>query len=177
MWWMPVCRPWPKCNNVLLGAPQPVAFFAYPGKPSTLAPAGCAIHTACSPEEDVLLALQALATALGVDRKAPLAVQAAGHIHAPTSGPLTASAVNLVALQALPEGAIVVDESITSGRDIAAHNMQAVPHDWLVITGGAIGQGIPTAVGRPLAHQPPSGGFPGRRQRHVHLPGPVDPGA
>jgi acetolactate synthase-1/2/3 large subunit len=85
---------------VLLGAPQPVAFFAYPGKPSTLAPAGCAIHTACSPEEDVLLALQALATALGVDRKAPLAVQAAGHIHAPTSGPLTASAVNLVALQA-----------------------------------------------------------------------------
>ena len=132
---------------VLLGAPQPVAFFAYPGKPSTLAPAGCAIHTACSPEEDALLALQALAAALGVDRKAPLAVQAAGHIHAPTSGPLTASAVNLVALQALPEGAIVVDESITSGRDIAAHNMQAVPHDWLVITGGAIGQGIPTAVG------------------------------
>ena len=136
---------------VLLGAPQPVAFFAYPNKPSVIAPQGCAVHTACGTEEDVLLALQLLAQALGVNPQAPLQPLAQDAIEAHSSGPLTAQAVNLLTLQALPEGAIVVDESVTSGRDIAAHNMKAAPHDWLVITGGAIGQGIPTAVGAGIA--------------------------
>lgn len=132
---------------VLLGAAAPVAFFAYPGKPSLIAPTTCTVHTACTLEEDVLAALQLLAQSLGVPDRAPRRTRLMASVEAPTSGPLTASAVNLIALKALPAGAIVVDESVTSGRDIAAHNMKAAPHDWLVITGGAIGQGIPTAVG------------------------------
>jgi acetolactate synthase-1/2/3 large subunit len=51
----------------------------------------------------------------------------------------------------LPEGAIIVDESITSGRGLMAATQGAKPHDWLVNTGGSIGIGVPLAVGASLA--------------------------
>ena len=51
----------------------------------------------------------------------------------------------------LPEGAVVVDEAITSGLVLPAHTEHAAPHEWLDLTGGAIGQGLPLAVGAAIA--------------------------
>src|SRR5205085_10755029 len=51
----------------------------------------------------------------------------------------------------LPEGAIVSDEAITSGAGAAANTAGAPRHDWLTLTGGAIGQGLPVAVGAAIA--------------------------
>ena len=47
----------------------------------------------------------------------------------------------------LPENAIVVDESMTSGRGMMAATKGAPPHDWLGNTGGSIGVALPLAVG------------------------------
>jgi acetolactate synthase-1/2/3 large subunit len=51
----------------------------------------------------------------------------------------------------LPEGAVVVDESVTPGRDFPAATSGAPAHDWLTLTGGSIGQGLPLAVGAAVA--------------------------
>ena len=47
----------------------------------------------------------------------------------------------------LPEGAVIVDESVSYGRGFFRNTHAAAPHDWLQIMGGAIGAGIPLAVG------------------------------
>ena len=51
----------------------------------------------------------------------------------------------------LPEGAIVSDEGNTSGLFAPGATAGAPPHDWLCLTGGAIGQGLPVAVGAAVA--------------------------
>ena len=56
----------------------------------------------------------------------------------------------------LPENAIVVDEGVTFGRSAYSACGTAAPHDWLQLTGGAIGDGIPLATGAAI-------GAPGRR--------------
>jgi acetolactate synthase-1/2/3 large subunit len=56
----------------------------------------------------------------------------------------------------LPENAVVVEDAVTSGRALFAPTFNAAPHDWLQITGGAIGFGLPGATGAAL-------GAPGRK--------------
>jgi acetolactate synthase-1/2/3 large subunit len=51
----------------------------------------------------------------------------------------------------MPEGAIVSDEAQTSGVTFAAASAGAPRHDVLALTGGAIGQGLPVAVGAAVA--------------------------
>jgi acetolactate synthase-1/2/3 large subunit len=51
----------------------------------------------------------------------------------------------------LPEQAIVVDESITFGQAFYPGTVSAAPHDWLQVTGGAIGDGLPLALGAAVA--------------------------
>ena len=46
----------------------------------------------------------------------------------------------------LPENAIVCDESVSSGRDFFPLSWHAAPHDYLQLTGGAIGLGVLNAV-------------------------------
>ncbi|WP_320773509.1 thiamine pyrophosphate-dependent enzyme, partial [Streptomyces sp. CRN 30] len=70
---------------------------------------------------------------------------------APPTGGLTAESAAAVIGALLPEGAVVVDEANTSGVWLPAATAGAPPHDWLTLTGGAIGQGLPTAVGAALA--------------------------
>src|SRR5207244_9619159 len=67
------------------------------------------------------------------------------------TGPLTADAVCAALGALLPEGAIVSDEGNTSGLFAPGHTAGAPPHDWLCLTGGAIGQGLPVAVGAAVA--------------------------
>ena len=134
---------------VLAGATEPVAFFGYPNTPSRLTPAGCRISVLAKPEEDAAAALEALAAALGAGlNEGELSARAA---LAPASGKLTPETLGrtLAALQ--PEGAIVVDEAATSGAPWFAFASGAPAHTCLGLTGGAIGQGLPNAVGAAIA--------------------------
>jgi len=133
---------------VLVDAKAPVSFFAYPDKPSWLAPAGSDIHTLAGPTDDSAAALAALVDELGVSAES--ALQPLARPDLPT-GALTAQTLCASLGALLPEGAIVSDEGNTSGLFAAGASAGATPHDWLCLTGGAIGQGLPVAVGAAVA--------------------------
>lgn len=134
---------------VLVDAKSPVSFFAYPGKASDLVPEGCTVHVLAGPTDDVAAALDALTEELGAGSVEPER-QPATTPPLPT-GALTAQSVSAVIGALLPEGAIVSDEGNTSGLFAAGASAGSPPHDWLTLTGGAIGQGLPLAVGAAVA--------------------------
>jgi acetolactate synthase-1/2/3 large subunit len=134
---------------ILVGARAPVAYFAYPGKDCAFTSPDCEIHTLASPGEDYVGALEALEASLSLPRK-----QSDGETA--TRPPLPDGNITLPGLAAvvgalLPENAIVVDESMTSGRGMMAATKGAPPHDWLGNTGGSIGIAMPLAVGAAVA--------------------------
>ena len=133
---------------VLAGAKAPVAFFAYPDKPSRLWPEGCAVHTLATEAEDGTDALERLADALGA---ATPAIQALDRPDPPRSQALDVDNVSRIIGAMLPEDAVVVDEAISVGRGLQPYTRGAPPHDWLAICGGAIGIGIPLAAGAAVA--------------------------
>ncbi|MGH3303894.1 MAG: acetolactate synthase large subunit, partial [Streptosporangiaceae bacterium] len=135
---------------ILAGARAPVSFFAYPGKPSTPLPEGCQVHLLAVPGEDVPAALAELAD-LAASGTAPVRQQPA-RPQVP-GGELTGASAAAVIGALLPEGAIVCDEANTSGGWLTGATAGAPPHDWLSLTGGAIGQGLPVATGAAIACQ------------------------
>ncbi len=139
---------------VLVGAQPPVAFFAYPDRPSELTPGGCTVHVLASPAQDAEAALEALVDELGARSSTPVLAERR-RPEAPC-GPLTTAAIGTSLAALLPEGAIVVDEAITASPALLGPTAAAAPHDWLFLTGGAIGQGLPVATGAAIA-------CPGRR--------------
>jgi acetolactate synthase-1/2/3 large subunit len=133
---------------VLVGAAPPMAFFAYPGKPGLVAPADASYHVLSRPEEDGEQALERLADELG----APAApIMDTGARAQPASGPFTHQGFGSTFASLIPENAVVVEEAVTSGRQLFPPTFAAASHDWLQITGGAIGQGFPCATGAALA--------------------------
>ncbi|HTZ34679.1 MAG TPA: acetolactate synthase large subunit, partial [Stellaceae bacterium] len=134
---------------VLVGARMPVAFFAYPNKPSLLYPEDCRAHVLCKLEEEPIAALDALAEAVGARGvAAPVADEPKPELAAGAIEPM-ALGRSLGAL--LPENAIVVDEAVTTGRGFFAPTRAANPHDWLSNMGGSIGLGMPLATGAAVA--------------------------
>jgi acetolactate synthase-1/2/3 large subunit len=134
---------------VLVDTPPPVSFFAYPEKPSLLVPDGCEVHTLALGGDDVASALEHLAGALGADA-GHIALQPAERPAAPT-GELTADAVARALGATMPEGAIVSDEAQTGGLFAPGATAGCPPHDWLTLTGGSIGLGMPLATGAAVA--------------------------
>jgi acetolactate synthase-1/2/3 large subunit len=136
---------------VLVDALAPVSFFAYPDIPGYLVPDGCEVHVlaAAGAGEDAPQALEDLADIVGAAADGAV-VQAAGRPGRP-SGALTAETVGLALGALLPEGAVVSDEANTSGIFIPGPTAGAPVHDWLCLTGGAIGQGMPVATGAAVA--------------------------
>ena len=134
---------------VLVDSKSPVSFFAYPGKASDLVPEGCTVHVLADTAGDPAAALAALAQA--VDAPADAAtIQAEARPDLPT-GPLTAEGVCQALGALMPEGTIVSDEGNTSGLFAPGFTAGAPAHDWLCLAGGAIGHGLPTAVGAAVA--------------------------
>lgn len=133
---------------VLAGAVDPVAFFGYPGQSSRLVATGTAVLPLASPGEDAAAALEAVALELGARASAPAPDPPRP---LPATGALGVRALGqtLAALQ--PDHAIVVDEAATSGLAYHAFASGAGPHSLLQLTGGAIGQGLPCAVGAAVA--------------------------
>ena len=139
---------------IFVGSKPPVSFFAYPNKPSWLSPAAANLVQLADAGADSEDALYRLAEAVGAP-KSPSNVQE------PTKasfekGPLTRESLGVIISQLLPENAIVSDESGTSGGALFRHTAGAPKHDWLIVTGGSIGQGLPVALGASVA-------FPSRK--------------
>jgi acetolactate synthase I/II/III large subunit len=134
---------------ILIGAREPVAFFAYPGKPSRLLPPGCEVLALARPEDDVVGALAWLAEEVGAARH-PVPVEPPARPDAP-QGALTPLSIAAAVGHVLPEQAIVADESVSTGRGFFAATRGAAPHTWLQVTGGSIGLGLPMATGAALA--------------------------
>jgi len=133
---------------VLCAAKPPVGFFAYPGKPSTLWPADCNVHVLARPEEDVVRALEALADELGAPRDARTPVVP---VPSPATGRFTTEGFGVTLAALMPEDSIVAEDAVTSGRALFPPTFGALPHDWIQITGGAIGHALPAATGAALA--------------------------
>ena len=134
---------------ILVDAAAPVSFFAYPDQPSWLVPEGCRIHLLAGPADDAAIALEALAEEVGAPHGG-ISVATASRPQLPT-GELTAETAAAALGALLPDGAVVSDESNTAGLFLSAATAGCAPHDWLFLTGGAIGQGLPVAIGAALA--------------------------
>lgn len=132
---------------VLVGVPEPVGFFGYEGGSSLIAPEGATRSTLAGSGDDAVAALQAVAVGLGA---APVAVEVDERPERP-SGPLDITTMAQAIAATQPLGAIVVDEAATSGIAYPDVSVGAPPFDVLQLTGGAIGQGLPVAVGAAVA--------------------------
>jgi acetolactate synthase-1/2/3 large subunit len=133
---------------ILVGIAAPVAFFAYPKKPGYLYPDDCTVHILARPDEDGPASLAALAAALNAPA---LPAPDPGPRPTPATGAITPEkfAQSLAAL--MPDQAIITDEAISFGRGFFPHSFAAPQHDWLQLTGGAIGSGLPMATGAAIA--------------------------
>lgn len=138
---------------ILVGTKAPVAFFAYPNKQALLYPHDCQIHVLSRPEQHHADALARLADRLAAKEDAPVASRL---LLEPARGAVTSESAAQTIAALLPENAIVVEEGLTFGRAFYPGMTHAAPHDWLQITGGAIGNGIPLATGAAVSS-------PGRR--------------
>ncbi len=137
---------------ILVEAKPPVGFFAYPGKPGRLWPDDCTVHTLAAIDQDGSAALAALAEAIGGSgAEIPVTPRPA-----PATGTIGPEAVATTIASLLPDHAIVIDEGISFGRGFSRFTHGAAPHVWLQVPGGAIGGGLPTAVGAAIS-------APGRR--------------
>lgn len=133
---------------ILVGAAEPVAFFAYPDKPGRLVPDGCTVHVLAGPGSRCLDAVRELATRVAGDvEDVP---QETVTLDRP-SGSLDVMTAAAAVAATLPDGAIVSDEAATCGLFMLGATKHAPPHDWLSLTGGAIGQGMPVATGAAVA--------------------------
>lgn len=139
---------------ILVGTPAPATFFAYPGKSSRPYPEDAVVHVLARAEQDLADALAQLAAQLDAQRIALPDAEPA--THEIPDGPITSQSVAQILCAQLPEQAIVVDESVTFGHAFYPGTAHAAPHDWLQVTGGAIGDGLPLALGAAVA-------APGRR--------------
>lgn len=132
---------------ILVEAKPPVGFFAYPGKPGTLWPADCTLHTLAAIDQDGSAAIEALAATLG----ATPAQTTVTPRPAVETGGIAPEAVAASIAALLPDEAIVVDEGISFGRGFSRYTHGAAPHVWMQVPGGAIGGGLPMAVGAAVA--------------------------
>lgn len=133
---------------LVAGTQVPVAFFAYPGRPSVLVPEGCATQIVGGPESDSAAILGALADALGAKTSADAAPL---DLPGMPTGALNAATIGASIARHLPEGSFVSDDGVSNGLPAFMMTGRARPHEWMMLTGGAIGQGLPLALGAAIA--------------------------
>jgi len=135
---------------ILVGALFPVTTFAYKGQPLSKVPEGCEVSTLATVDHDILSALSDLAKAVGAPSQ-PAARQARSKSSLP-AGVLTDAAIGQSVGMLLPENAIIVMECPTTEPAIYQYTEGARAHDYLqASTGGAIGSGLPVALGAAVA--------------------------
>jgi acetolactate synthase-1/2/3 large subunit len=135
---------------ILVESQPPVSFFGYPGRRSYLAPEDCAFHVLAPNEANGTEALEALVEECRVASFEPPAPNML-RPSLPKGAGLTPDTIGLALAGLLPEGSILSDEMVSSGEAVLRHLSSAASYDLLPITGGAIGQGLPVALGAALA--------------------------
>ena len=140
----------PYRHIILIGAKIPVAFFGYPDKPSILHNPQASVLELASVDDDIVAALEDLVQACDASQ-APLAQLAERDALGRIDGPLNPDSIAQVLSACIPEQGIVIDESVTTGRQFSATTRGALPHCWLNAMGGSIGFGMPNAIGAALA--------------------------
>lgn len=136
---------------VLVGSSSPVPFFAEADKPDRVMPPDLRLETLAHPQDDTVGALESLTELLGGSQPTRPSPEAKPEL---PSGRLGVENLGLAIAALQPEGAIVVDESITLVRARQSYFAAAAgcpPHTLLSLTGGAIGMGIPCATGAAVA--------------------------
>lgn len=136
---------------ILVGTQAPIAFFACPGQPSELTPAGTEVLTLAHPHESGAAALEAVARALGLTQSDAATASTARATDSPFGTELDVVRVYQGLARLLPEGAVISDEAVSSGFVGYPHLAGAAPHDILELAGGAIGDGLPVATGAAIA--------------------------
>ena len=137
---------------VLAGTDEPVNFFGYEGQWSNPVAADVPKLRLDIDSQDAAETLEALADELGAPGNDAVGKFLAGYkIPDVPSGKLTPekACLTLAALQ--PENAIIVDEGLTAGMSYFPLGATVAPHSYFMITGGAIGQGMPSATGASAA--------------------------
>ncbi len=134
---------------VLLGANPPASFFAYPNQPNMMAPADCEQFVLAGRDDDLTATLQALADELDANQQ-KIEIPERDPLLIP-DGQLNGDLVMQTVSALIPENAILCDEAVSSGRQLLSLTGRAKPHDYLQITGGAIGIGSPLAAGAAVA--------------------------
>ena len=128
---------------------EPIAFFSYPDRPSLLKPTDCQVHGLVAKDQDGFAGLEMLADALGARATSPH-LQPREEFAAP-EGRLDPSSIARVLAAAMPEHCILVDESLTTGRESMGLTAGALPHDTIQNMGGSIGYSTPVATGAAIA--------------------------
>jgi acetolactate synthase-1/2/3 large subunit len=132
----------------IIGARAPAAFFAYPGRTNALMPEGCASVHLGGPESEAATTVAALADALGAPKAGPTVARSAPDV---LPGPLNAYGLGAALARRMPADAIFVDDGITNAVSVYALTAGAARHSWLCNVGGAIGSGMPNAIGAAVA--------------------------
>ncbi|MCL5974149.1 MAG: acetolactate synthase large subunit [Ferrimicrobium sp.] len=133
---------------VVIGGQVPVPFFGYPHLPDRLLPEGCEVIQVTTNPRAALGAARQLIENSDESPSAPI-------VAPPTQtrdGQLTPAGFAAVMSELLPSEAVVVDESNTLGIGLEEATAYARRHTWLpALSGGAIGHGLPLAIGVALA--------------------------
>jgi acetolactate synthase-1/2/3 large subunit len=136
---------------VLAGSGEPVTFFGYPGAPGKLIPPDRKRASIWQDGQDEIACLEALADELGAPAKVRAQETTTSLPPGLPTGALTPEKVCLVLAALQPENAIIVDEGLTTAFTYYAVSAGAPPHALMAVSGGAIGQGMPCALGAALA--------------------------
>ena len=144
---------------VMLGIDEPVSFFGYPDQPSQALPAGAERLVLVDARADLESELEALLEAIpqsssvptaGTDTPVVDATAVGGSVPA-VHGPLTGRTIGQAFASGITAGSIVVAEAISSAAGYRQNASLAERHTLLAVLGGAIGGGLPAAVGAAVA--------------------------
>ena len=135
---------------ILIGAREPVAFFAYPNKPSILTNTNTKFIYFANIDDNITEGLENLCDYVSAFEKPNenIAINSLPSIH---KGELNPNSIGSILGNVIPEEAIIVDESISTGREFFSFTEGSKPHTWLSNCGGSIGFALPAATGASLA--------------------------
>ena len=136
-------------NLVLIGASAPVSFFAYPNVPSEIPSKDCSVLALAETGDDLLNCVEQLLSSLDAESATPTCHPY--QVPELPKGELNAMSASQSISHLLPENAIIIDEGATSSFMTYPLTANAAPHDWLALTGGSIGFGLPAAIGAAIA--------------------------
>jgi acetolactate synthase-1/2/3 large subunit len=138
---------------ILAGAKEPVTFFGYNGIPGFILSDHQRKLTIGKGKENVLEALECLADALHVEGETydVKSVLSKPNRPGPSTGSLTPYTACAVLAAVQPEGAVIVDEGLTTVLPYYSITSGLPMFSITTVTGGAIGYGIPCATGAAIA--------------------------